>query len=75
LGIRRWGGESLHDVIVGNFLAGISVHLAVFDAVVRLLFIWLKLIFSESEVVGIQRDRARERRKNPSNWRGAMKNS
>jgi hypothetical protein len=54
---------ALHDVIVGNFLAGISVHLGVFDAVASLS---VDLVEADFLAIGsgrIQSDRTGNKRK------------
>jgi hypothetical protein len=57
---------AFHDVIVGNFLAGISVHLGVFDAVAS-----LSVDLVEADFLGIGSSRIQsdqvtsERRKKP----------
>jgi hypothetical protein len=54
---------AFHDVIVGNFLAGISVHLGVFDAVASLSVDLVEADFLGIGSSRIQSDRAGNKRK------------
>jgi hypothetical protein len=68
----------LHDVVVGNLLAGVGVHLRVLDAVAGLSVDLVELIFSESEVAGNKATGqvTSERRKKPFQLaRGAIQNT
>jgi hypothetical protein len=65
---------ALHNIFVGNFLARVRVHLGILMRWPVIRLIWLKLIFSESEVAGYNATGqvTRERRKSPSSWRGGQ---